>query len=163
MPGRLYTLETDFQALTVVQDFLEIPVPASCVLIIHSLQIDQTTEEAASEAEKLKVFLKKGISATSGSGGTGSLTPNKRGGTGIPTCPITTAERNNTTQATAGGGSLTTIERFVWDVLAGFEQTPTPELRWEFSPSELVIFSLEEAPADSITANAKIIFELLGG
>ena len=162
MPGRLYTLETGHVAMTVAQDLLEIPVPATCVVVIHSIQIDQGTEEAASEAEKLQISLKKGIGATSGSGGTGSLTPAKRS-TGSPTCPISSAERNNTTQASAGGGSLTTLERWIWDVLAGFEVTPTPELRHEFSPSELIVLALDEAPADSITANAKIIFEVLGG
>lgn len=161
MPGRLYIQETDWQAVTAAQDLLEIPVPSTCSLLIHGVFVDQVSDYAASEAEKLKVHIKKGIGATSGSGGTGSLTPEKYSGTWMPTCPITTAERNNTTQATAGGGSLTTIKRFSWDVLAGLEFVPIPELRIPFAPSELVILSLETAPADSLTVNAGIIFELV--
>lgn len=161
--GARYTLETGFQTLTGAQayDLLEIPVPATCAIKIHSLQVDQSSDATSTEAERLQLFLKKGIGATSGSGGTGSLTPTKRS-TGAPTCPITTAERNNTTQATAGGGSLTTLESWIWDVLAGFECTYTPELQQEFSPSEMIVLSVT-APADALTANAKIIFEVIGG
>ena len=161
MPGRLYIQETDWQGVTAVQDLLELPVPSTCSLLIHGIFVDQVSDYTAADAEKLKVHLKKGIGATSGSGGTGSLTPEKYGGTWLPTCPITTAERNNTTQATAGGGSLTVLKRFAWDVLSGLEYVPIPELRVLYAPSELVVLSLETAPADSLTVNAAILFELL--
>lgn len=158
--GRKYIVETGFQTVgTAAQDLLEIAVPADSVVTIHSISIDQSSDETAAEAEKLQIFLKRGIGNTGGSGGAG-VTPSKNE-TGDAAAGAA-CERNNTTQAVAGGGSLATIHSFVYDVLSGFEWTPIPELRPVYSPSEMIILSIE-ATTDALTGNAKIIFEELGG
>lgn len=157
--GRKYIVETGFQTVgTAAQDLLEIQVPATCVVIVHSISIDQSSDETAAEAEKLQVFLKRGIGNTGGSGG-GSVTPAKNETS--DSSSACTVERNNTSQATAGGGSLATMHNFVYDVLSGFEWTPIPELRPSFAPSQNIVLSIE-ATTDALTANAKIIIEEIG-
>ena len=157
--GRFYTIETGFQTVSAAQDLLEIQLPSSVVAILHSIAIDQSSDVSSADAKKQQILLKRGIGATSGSGG-GSATISKHQ-TGDASSGLT-AERNNTSQAVAGGGSLATVGSFVWDVLAGLEHTPIPELRMAFSPSEYIVLATD-APADAVTANARIVLELLGG
>jgi len=157
--GRIYTIDTGFQSVSAVQDLLEVVVPADAVMLLHSVQIDQTSDVTAADAESLIATFKRGISNTSGSGGA-SVTPEKLQ-SGDAAAGIT-AERNNTTQAVAGGGSLATLWTDAFDVLAGYEKTFTPELRPVFSPSQSLIISLA-APADALTLRALVTVEEIGG
>lgn len=157
--ARKITFDTGFQTVSAAQDLFEIPIPATAAAVIHSIQIDQSSDASSTEAERLQVVLKKASGTfTSGSGGSTVTATNHA--TGDAAGGIT-AERNNTTQASAGTGTLTTLENWVYDVLAGFEWTPIPEIRKEFAPSESLVLSLS-APADALTLHAKIVIELVG-
>jgi hypothetical protein len=160
--GRKYVVDTGFQSIgTAAQDLVEILCPADAVMIVHSVNIDQTSEYTAAEAEKLQITYKRARgSYTSGSGG-GSVTPALLeygdAAAGI------TAERNNTTQASAGSGGLDTLFTDVWDVLAGYDFTPIPELRLIFSPSQALVISVSATNDTITTARCRVIVEELGG
>lgn len=159
--GRKYFIDTGFQTIgTAAQDIVEILCPADAVMIVHSVKIDQSNNESAATAEKLQLTYKRGRGTfTSGSGG-GSVTPapNEYGdaAAGI------TAERNNTTQASAGSGAVDTMFTDAWDVLAGYELTFIPELRLVFSPSQALIISCE-ATTNAQTGRCLVIVEEIGG
>lgn len=154
MIGRIVICDTDYQTVSAVQDLLEIKLgTAQAGFLLHA-KIMQSSEEASTEAEELKVAIKRATgSFTSGSGG-GSATIIK-GQSGDPSHGLATTERNNTTQAVVNTGTLDYLEPGVFNVLAGeWEFTPTVELSFPFGPSECVLLSLEEAPADAITMRA---------
>ena len=159
--GRKYLIDTGFQSVgTAAQDLLEILCPSDAVMIVHSIKIDQSSDYTAAEAEHIQLTFKRAAgSFTSGSGG-GSVTPVALefgdAAAGI------TVERNNTTQASAGSGTLTTLFTDVYNVLAGYEITFIPELRPIISPSQALVVSLA-ATTDAITCRALAIVEELGG
>lgn len=164
MLGRVITLDTGWQTVSTVQDLLEILLGSGQAGYVLRAKIMQSSEEAATEAEELQVNLKKATgSYTSGSGG-GSAT--------VVLCSSSLAhglagtERNNTTQATAGTGTLETMEPGVFNVLAGeWEVAYTPELmeKGKVGPSQAIILSLDEAPADAITMRAIVDLLLTHG
>lgn len=158
--GRMFAISTGFQTVSAAQDLLEIQVPATEILVLHSITISQSSDEASSESELLQVALKRASgSYTSGSGGS-SATPAKlefgSASTGL------TVERNNTSQAAAGSGALTTIHEDAMQVLSGWNYTPTPEIRPILSPSQALVVSIE-APADALTLCCIAIVEEIGG
>ena len=159
--GRKYVIDTGFQSIgTAAQDLVEILCPADAVMIVHSVNIDQTSEYTAAEAEKLQLTFKRAAGAFTSGNGT-SVTPAVLefgdAAAGI------TAERNATSQAAAGSGTLTTIFTDVWDVLAGYDFTPIPELRLIFSPSQALVISVSATNDTITTARCRVIVEELGG
>ena len=66
--GRMYTSQFNGQAETAAQDAFELVAPADAVLVLHSLELSQSTEVADAEEEMLTVSLKSG-QTVSGSGG----------------------------------------------------------------------------------------------
>ena len=158
--GRKYLIDTGFQTIgTAAQDIVEILCPADAVMIVHSVKIDQSNNEAASTAEKLQLTYKRGRgSFTSGNGTSVTPAPIEYGdaAAGI------TAERNATTQASAGSGAVDNMFTDVWDVLAGYEFTPIPELRLVLSPSQALIISCEST-TNAQTGRCLVIVEELGG
>lgn len=163
MIGRLLTIDTGYQTVSAVQDLLEVKLAAGQAGFLLRAKVIQYSDAAAAEAEELPVNVKKaGGSFTSGSGG-GTATV--VGGTPIAASDgLTTKERNNTTQAVVGSGTLDVLERGVFNVLAGeWEFTATPELAHAIGPSEAVILSLDVAPADALTLAATIQILLTHG
>ena len=163
--GRIIHLDTGYQTVSAVQDLAEIKAGTGQAFVVHSLKVMQSSDEASSEAEQLKISVKRATgSFTSGSGG-GSLTVvlhNKADAAH----GLATVERNNTTQAVVATGTLEELGGLcgVFNVLAGeWECTPTPELRPPFGPSECLLLSLEEAPADALTLRAVAIIEIVAG
>lgn len=160
--GRIAIFDTGYQTVSVVQDLLEVLLTSGQCAVLHSAKVMQSSDEGASEAELLQINVKKGIGNTSGSGG-GTATEVKLA-TGQAAAGVTGKERNNTTQAVAGGGSLETVWPGSFNVLAGeWEFTPTPEIRPVFGPSEACILSLDEAPADALTLRAVMYLEIIVG
>ena len=157
MLGRLIVIDTGWQTVSAVQDLLEVKLGSGQAGYVLRAKIMQSSEEAAAEAEELKVSLKKATgSFTSGSGG-GSATVVLASNTLAN--GLTTTERNNTTQAVINTGTLEEMEVGAFNVLAGeWEVAYTPELmeKGKLGPSECVLLSLEEAPADAITMRAII-------
>jgi len=159
MGGKLVTFATDYQTVSAVQDLIGIKLAAAQFAFLHSARIVQSSDEASSESEILKIAIKRGAGSTSGSGG-GTATE-ILGFTGQSASGVTEKERNNTTQIT--GGTLEVLKIGGFQVLSGeWEYTPVPELRHPFFPSEFIVLALEEAPADALTLAAEITLEIYG-
>jgi hypothetical protein len=165
MQGRVVILDTGWQTLTTtgtgsgVYDLLEAKLGSSQAGFLIRAKIMQSSEEASTEAEELKVAVKRG-SGSYTSASDGSAATVTKGQTGDPSSGLAVSTRTNKTQAIAGSGALETIEAGTWNVLAGeWEFTPTPELMFPIGPSQGVILSIDEGPADGMVARA--ILELL--
>jgi hypothetical protein len=153
MIGRVIIVDTGYQTVSAAQDLLEVLLAASQAGFLLRARVMQSSDEASSEAEELQINVKRATgSYTSGSNGASATVVKGQSG---DAAHGTTAERNNTTQAVAGSGALETLEPGVFNVLAGeWEFTPTPELSYPIGPSQAVILSLDEAPADALTLRA---------
>lgn len=159
--GKLYTVTFTAVAITAQQDLFEITAASSRVLLIHGVELSQSTEVGDAAEEGLAIVMKRGTSlTTSGSGGS-SATPAplevNQGAAG------STAEVNNTTKLAVGTGAITTLIATNWNIRA----TPmawmfTPELRPVVSPSERFAVELATTPADSITTSGTLWFEEIG-
>ncbi len=162
MNGRIIILDTGYQSVSVVQDLLEIKLGTGQAGFLLRAKIMQSSEEAATEAEEIQVNVKKATSTfTSGSGGGTAtvVTPSNSVAHGLATI-----ERNNTTQAVVNTGTLDILEPGVLNVLAGeWEFTPTPEMTYPIGPSEAVILSVDEAPADAITMRGILVLLITHG
>ncbi len=159
--GMLYTAQFNGVAVTAQQDFFELLVPSDCVVIVHMIQLTQTTELGDAQEEQLAILLKRGVgSVTSGSGGT-TPTPAKTE-SGFAAAG-STVEANNTTKMATGSGTITTLDADSWNVRAEKVWLMPPELRIVLSPTERLTVELGTTPADSITMNGVIKFEELGG
>jgi len=161
--GRIVIIDTGYQTVSAVQDLLEVKLAASQAGYVKRVKIMQSSKESVSDAEQLQVNLKRAAgSFTSGSNG-GAATIVK-GQSGDAAHGLSTTERNNTTQAVAGTGTLETLEPGAFSVLAGeWEVTPTPELQWPIGPSEAAILSIDEAPGTALTLRAIMNIELTHG
>ena len=152
--GRMYSVVFEEVAVTAVQDFFEINAPADSVVILHSLEIAQSSDAGDAEDEQLSLLIHRG--STSGSGGT-TPTP----------APINlgdaafggTTEVNNTAQSTEG----TILHATAFNVRAGYFKEWTPETRIVISPSDRLIIELQTAPADALTMSGTIYIEEIGG
>lgn len=159
--GMMYSGQFNGVAATVQQDFFELLAPSDCVVIIHQIQITQSSDMGDANEEGLSVLMKRGVgSVTSGSGGT-TPTPAKLQ-SGFAAAG-STLEANNTTKMATGSGTITTLWSDVWNIRGPWLYLPTPEQRIVLSPSERLTVELGTTPADSITINGVIVFEELGG
>jgi hypothetical protein len=161
--GRIVVLDTGYQTVSAVQDFLEIKAGTGQAFVMHSARVMQSSDEAATEAELLQVNVKRaaGTFTTGSGGGTATIVQNNKADAAHG---LAATKRNNTTQAVVGSGTLETVMPGVFNVLAGeWEYTPTPELRPPFGPSEALVFSLDEAPADALTCRAVAVIEIVAG
>lgn len=161
MLGRIVILDTDYQSVSVVQDLIEAKLDTDQAGFVLRAKIMQSSDEAAAEAEELQVNLKRATGAfTSGSGG-GSATVSVFGPAAHS---LATIERNNTTQAVIGTGTLDVVEPGVFNILAGeWEWHSTPETMIPLGPSEAAILSIDEAPADAITLRAILVLLITHG
>jgi hypothetical protein len=155
---KMYTVSFTAQAATVAVDFFEITAASTRIVIVHAIQLMQTTEVADAAEEGLALLLKRNTSgSTSGSGGA-SPTPApveaNQGASGF------TADTMNTTKMT--GGTAVTIAAWAWNIRGPFEQIFTPEMRPVISPSERLTVELTTTPADSITFSGTLWAEEIG-
>jgi hypothetical protein len=155
--GRFYSVPFSAVNVTAAQDLFEVLAAAGKPFVLHEVVVAQSSDYGDAQAEGLSILIKRGISNTSGSGGT-TVTPAKHATNDTAAGP--TAEVNNTTQAVAGGGSLTTLRADVFNVQGGYQYLPTPESRILFLAGEMCVVSIP-APADSLTMNGTLVFEEL--
>jgi hypothetical protein len=153
--SRIYTAQFSGVAVTAQQDLFELVAPSTGAIVIHAIELSQTTELGDAAEEQLLIQLKSG-QTTSGSGGT-APTP-------VPlafgdAAAGTTAEVNNTTKASAG--TIVTHASWAWNVRGEFYKLFTPEMRPVVRPSRRATVELGTTPADSITMNGTIWFEEL--
>lgn len=153
-----YTL-THSGALSAAGDLLEALAPSDAVLILHSFELGQSTEEGDAQSEAAKVTLKRVTGApTSGSGGT-TLTPRPIEA-GAAAAGGTYEAMNSTALS---GGTSVDLGTFGFNVLNGFQKIWTPDMRIVISPSTRLLITLDDAPADSITWQLFAEIEELGG
>ena len=50
-----------------------------------------------------------------------------------------------------------------FNIQAGYQIILPPEMRWEVSPSDVLIVELQTAPSDSATFSGTVYFEEIGG
>ena len=153
--GRVYTGQVSAVGVTVAQDFFEVNCPSDAVIRILSIRIAQYSDVGDAAAEMLPVQ----ISKSTGTAGSGGSTPTAR-----PHMLGTVAfggsvEANNTTQA----GTTIVLLSDAFNIRSGWLYQPTePEMIW-MSPSEAIVVELPVAPADSLTMEGSITFEVFGG
>jgi hypothetical protein len=158
--GRVYTAQFGNVAATAAQDFFELLASATQIIIIHSIFVGQSSDAGDAQAEMLRVQIKRASGTYTG--GSGGSTPTAAPHNFSDTAFSGTVEANNTTQATAGSGALTTILEETFNVQAGWYYTPTPEERIVLNPSQALVVSTPSTPADSLTISGRITFEVLG-
>lgn len=152
--GRMYTVTTGPLAATAAKDMLTLAAPADLIVAVHWWQITNSSDAGDAESEQLRAILSR--VAAAGSGGS-SVTPVKLSEGDVASS--VTCTKTNTTQA----ATPSTIDARSFNVMAGVEVIYTPESRPIISPSKIAVLSLETVPADSITLEAIICFEEIGG
>jgi len=155
--GKFATYSFSAVSVSAAVDSFEIAAASAKPFILHEITLGQSSDYGDAAAEGLSVLIKRGIGNTSGSGGS-TATAAKHATNDAAVGP--TAETNNTTQAVAGGGSLTTIRAEAFNVQAGYQYLPTPEQRITFLPAESLVVSIT-APADAITMSGSVVIEEL--
>jgi len=156
--GMLYTGQFNGVAVTAQQDLFELTAPSDCVVLIHWIELSQTTEFGDAQEEELLILIKRGVGTTSGSGGSAPTPAKLESGFAAAGSSL---EVNNTTKMT--GGTITTITPGSWNIRQERLWVYTPEVRIVLSPSERLTVELATTPADSITMNGEMKFEELGG
>lgn len=157
--GRFYSAQTNAVAVSAAQDLIELLAASGKALVIHEIIIGQYSDMGDSAAEALSVLIKRASgSYTSGSGGS---TPTPAPHCKADTAAGVTCEMNNTSQAAAGSGALTTIRADVWNVQQPYQYLPPPEQRISIAPAEALVVSIT-APADALTTNVTVVFEEMG-
>jgi hypothetical protein len=151
-----YSVIFNAVAVTAQQDLFEIATSASQIVLIHSIELTQSTEVGDAQEEGLNILVKRGATVT-GSGGTTPVP--------VPLDPGTvtfagTTKANNTTKANTG--TIVTAYAGNWNVRGPFLYLPPPEDRITIPPSGRLTVELATTPADSITMSGTVVFESLG-
>ena len=149
----IYSAVFNGVAVTAQQDLFELNVAADALVIVHCVELSQSTETGDAAEEGLNILFKRGAT-TSGSGGS-TVTP----------VPLSagevayggTVEANNTTKATSG--TIATLRPDNWNVRGPYLWLPPPELRIPLAPSTRFTVELATTPADSITMSGCLWFE----
>lgn len=160
--GRFYSVPFSAVAVTAAVDSFQLVVPTQAnggkPLVLHEVVLAQATDYGDAAAEGLSVLIKRATgSYTAGSGGT-AATPVKHNNT--EAAASFTAMTNNTTQAVAGSGALTTLRGEALNVQAGWSYQPIPSQALQFNPGEACIVSVT-VPTDSLTMSGTLVVEEL--
>jgi hypothetical protein len=155
-----YSCSFDAVAVSAAQDLFELTAPADAICVILSCRVGQTSDYGDAEAEGLQITLRRGNGATTGSGGSAGTEVALEAGFGTAGGVV---EINNTTQMTAGGGSLEVLSVEPFNAQVGWLYQPTPEERVVVSPSDLFTVALDSAPSDALTMSGTLIWEEIGG
>lgn len=159
--GRIYVANFEDVAITAAQDLFQLLAAATGIVKVHRIHLEQSSDvgDAAEEILELETVRGDG-GVTSGSGGS---TPTAQPVDNGDAAPATTVEANNTTRLVAGTGTLDLLEKFGWNVRIPFDHVWAPEERPLVTPGDHWTFSLNDAPADSLTVSGSITFEEEGG
>jgi len=151
--GRMYSVGFTASAQTAAIEFFEVVTPATCSVVIHSLEIGQTTELGDAMEEQLEWYISSGATVS----GNGSATTPVALDRGITMAALSTCETVATTKANTG--TIVYPKRGVFNVRAGLLYVPTPETRISIPPSTRLTVGLTAAPADSVTWVGCLEFE----
>lgn len=147
--GRIFSGHFDAVGVTAAQDLFELGAPAGGIVEVMGVLISQYSDAGDSESEQLSILFHRGTAT--GSGGS-TVTPVALDGSGDSFTG--TLEANNTTQSVEANVLLADA----FNVMAGYQWMPPPELYIVVPPSGLFIVELTAAPADSLTMNGTIFF-----
>ena len=158
----LYSATFSAISVSAAQDVFEVVAAATARVAIREIVLGQYSDFGDAEDELLSVQVIRGYT-TSGSGGA-SVTP--RPLNSYDRDAVTTVERNNTTQASAGTAHVLIADSF--NVRAGWylgsKNYVTSEYGREhgilLKPSERLVVAIT-VPADALTMNGTIVFEEL--
>lgn len=150
--GRVYSIQFNNVAVAAVQDLIALYCGASMACELHGLVIGQIS---GTTVANLRLSVKRlPATVTAGSGGN-TATPRKAmSGDGAA---VATARINDTTQATTSGTSATLLSD-VFNTVNGYQFFWPPDDRPTFAPNEAAVFSLDQAPAGSLTMSGTLIF-----
>lgn len=153
--GRLYAVAVAGTGVSAAVDVFEVLAAASKPFTLVDVSFGQVSDVGDAASENLGVLIKRAAgSYTSGSGG-GTATPAKARSGDAAAGP--TAETCNTTQASAGTGTLTTLFAGAADIQAGWSLPERLRGKFRFEAAEACVVSVT-APADSITVYATLTF-----
>lgn len=149
--GRVYSLQFNKVAVTVVQDLLQIEAKIVPV-IIHEITISQSSDVGDAAAESLLIRLKKVTDTV-----TDDVVEVKFDeGDSAANANLAV---NETTQLVAG---VEVLRSEVWNIALPFTYLPTPEMRPVISVDDTFVVDLADAPSDSITVSGTLVFEEIG-
>ena len=155
--GRRYAVDITPTAVTVAADLIEITPATNKPVIVHSVDILQTTDLGDAAEEIIGLLWVRGH-ATSGSGGSA---PTPRPLNPSDAAAGFTAETTNSTAASAGTG--VNLQRHGWNIRVPFAMIYTPETRPEASAANTtLVLRMAAAPADSITISGSVVVEEMG-
>lgn len=152
--ARFFSVPFSAVAITTAQDLFAVTAGANKPITLVEVVVEQSSDFGDAAAEGLNILIKRGIGNTAGSAGT-TVTPVAHN-TGLAAAEAT-AKTNNTTQASSGSGSLTTIRAEAFNVQGGYQYLPVTDQRPVFLPGQSCVVSLS-APADSITGSGTLVF-----
>lgn len=155
----MYVASFDAVAVSAAQDLISVQTDDDKVVIVHEAKFTQSSDAGDAESEQLRFSLSRGVGYTAGSGGSSVNAQPLDAGDAADSA---TVRANDTTQATAGAGSLTNLMATAEHVQAGWHYLPTPEMRPAVGGSSALIFALDAAPSDALTMSGYVIFEEIG-
>ena len=152
--GRIYVVTIAAAAVTVATDLIEITPADDKPVIVHSIDILQTSDLQDAQEEIIGLTWVRGHT-TSGSGGSA---PTPRPLLLNSTAAGFTAETMNTTVASAG--TAINLHKHGWNVRIPLTIFYPPEIRPVVAqPSTLLVLRMDAAPADSITISGSVVVE----
>ena len=157
--SRICYVTFENQSVSAALDLFELLAGTGKPFIVHRVTISQSSDYGDSQAEGLRILIRRATSGyTSGSGG---ITPTVGKSSVNDSNHGMTVEACNTTAAVAGTGSLTTLVADAFNAQAGFDWFPTPEMRPLILPGDALIVNLPAAPADALSMSGTVVVEEL--
>lgn len=146
-----------FVSISTQQDLFELLAPSAKAIRLYRVVLTQTSEVGDAQEENLLILFKSGQTIT-GSGGT-VANPVALSGGDVDDASSTVAVNNITK---ASGGTIKTFWVDGWYVRSPFLWLPTEAERPIISPGTRMTIELAGTPADAMTANGLLVYEVLG-
>lgn len=154
--GFMYSATWDAKAITAAVDLYEITVGADRPILIHSLDIFQTTDLGDAAEEVIRIGVYRG--STGGTSGT-AMTERAYSDGDAPTALAAVVEYTTAGTSSTGG---TLIHVLGWNVRIPTQFIWTPEMRIRCDAGEDPIsLRLVAAPTDSLTCSSTLVWEEL--
>lgn len=147
----LYTATQEAQAVSTAVDLFHITVAADVPILLHWLELGQTTDLGDANEEVLRIGVYRGITG---------------GGAGSALTEVAVHDRAPSAgTAVVGQGTASTAGNLIWEIMWNIRQAgpvwvPTPELRPRISAAnDPIAFRFLAAPADSVTMTSTVCWE----
>lgn len=156
--GSMYTVSFTGVTVTAQQDFFELTAASGKPLVVHMIELSQSSDVGDAAEEGLSILIRRLTSAsTSGSGGN---TPNAIALNPSSATASMSIEVNNTTKAS--GGTSVVLHSTNWNVRVPYLYIPPPECRPQVQGGGRITVELATTPADSLTVSGTIYVEEIG-